>query len=158
MSNKGLTALNTCFKLLLLNFFFFAGNFLYFRVFLNLVVFWSVSQYGVGLLELLVSPPQSLSLPYTGQHNKETPKTNIHTLSGTRTRDPVYESSKARASDSSSLKIPNILSLQCIPTTFLCCSNYGDGTSTYTCSLRIILQPLLFWSLTEPQRFIFMSV
>jgi hypothetical protein len=46
----------------------------------------------VGLLERVISSTQGLYLHRTTQH-RET-RTNIHALSGIRTRDPVYERSR----------------------------------------------------------------
>jgi hypothetical protein len=38
--------------------------------------------------------PVARPLAYTGQHNTESPRTNIHAISGTRNRDPVYKRSR----------------------------------------------------------------
>jgi hypothetical protein len=58
------------------------------------LIFWSPNlfRHMVGLLGRVISPSQGLYLHRTTQHRKT--RTNIHALSGIRTRDPVYERSR----------------------------------------------------------------
>jgi hypothetical protein len=54
-------------------------------------IFWfpNLFRHMVGLLGRVISPSQGLYLYRTTQHRKT--RTNVHALSGIRTRDPVYE-------------------------------------------------------------------
>lgn len=56
-------------------------------------MFFSINFYdSLEIFEHVISSSQDVST-YTGQHNVQTPKTNIHALGGIRTRDPVYQRS-----------------------------------------------------------------